>query len=395
MNVTRAMIPVFLVVVGACAPRSTVETPKPLMPQDGPKGWVRVSYDGGLFHRRAMASFRVDQPAHVMVAHLGGDGVIRVLFPEDGRYSTLVSRARSYRTATFIADYDAAPGYWLMRPAMFRSAGARHYSYDGRGHGYVFMIASHRSFKLDHISEFGLWDELEVSDYQYSTDPRQAIRKFADVVAGGGGYTLEYARSFSSHSYYGYADASMDCAILSSGLYHNWLGLADFGSYAWSYGFSPWSYASRGWGGCGYGRYASRRYASLYGPWNFGPPQSGWTRPVTTASKPTQILPEVKIPAHRIPRPGRREEASNGSTLAQARPTYSRPARPNWDDDDRRGRASPVDVRRSSPPESSRPASTPAREAPSTSARPAGSTTTASPPARPASDRRTEVKRDP
>lgn len=390
MSVTRAIVPVFLAVVGACAPRSNVEAPKPLVPQDGPKGWVRVNYEGGVFHRRANATFKVDAPAHVMVAHLGGDGVIRVLFPEDGRYSSLVSRNRAYRTAMFTGDYDAAPGYWSMRPAMFRSVGARYYSYDGRGHGFVFMIASHQRFDLDHLQEFGLWDELEIRDYQYSTDPRLAIRKFADLVAGGARYTLEYARSSSSYSSYSYADQSMDCALLSSGFFNPWWAWSGLGSYAMHYGMSPWSYRSSGLSRC-----AASRYGYAYGPWNFGPRQSDWTRPVTTASRPTQVLPPVDIPKHRIPRPGRREEASAGSTLALTRPTFARPARPNWDESDRRDRGSPVDVRRARAPESSRPVSTPAREAPSTSARPAGSTTTASPPARPTDERRPETKRDP
>lgn len=235
----RRYLPVLLIALGACAHRPAETTPQPLIPKNGPEASVRVEYEGGIFNRRLQALFSVQRPAYVMVAHLGGDGVIRVLFPRDARESGWVRDGKLFRTDLTTGDYDAAPGYWFMRPAFFRTVGARSDSYDGNGHGFVFIIASSTPLRFDRVSEFGLWNEVELRSYATTSDPRSLIRDYASLIAPNGKYTLDYASSFSSWASYSYANARMDCAMLG--------GIFDYspwylGSYALGYGAYPFRY---------------------------------------------------------------------------------------------------------------------------------------------------------
>ena len=315
MNVSRVIIGAVLVSAAGCAPRSNDTAPRPLIPRDGPSASVRVQYDGGLFHRQANAVFRVEQPAYVMVAHLGGDGVIRVLFPDDSRSSGYVPARRYFRTETFRGDYDANPSYWFMRPVMMRGTGARYHSYDGQGHGFVFMIASNRPLQFERVSESGYWNDLEVRAYERTLDPRQSIRQFADYVAGGVKYTLDYATSSSSHALHNFAQERVDCAMLS------------FGGFA----MAPWyllgtgSYLSSLYGMNGLQRCGrSNARATLASYTILVPERSG--RGALTSS--TQVLPPVDIPAHRIPRAGRRDQPEATPARTLDRPTFGSWGRP-------------------------------------------------------------------
>ena len=209
-------VPVALLALAACSPRQADIAPSPLVPRNGPDASVRVDYEGGVMRRRIEAIFTVERPAYVMVGHLGGDGIIRVLFPEDPRESGWIRGGRHYRTAPASGDYDAAPGLWFMRQTFRRSASARHDSYDGRGHGYVFVIASDTPLRFDRISDASLWDEFELHGYETSTDPRSLVRTYADLVSPGGRYTLGYATRTTSFASAGDAGQRAQCALLQS-----------------------------------------------------------------------------------------------------------------------------------------------------------------------------------
>lgn len=307
---TRRYLPVLLVALAACA-QQPATAPQPLVPKNGPEANVRVDYDGGIFNRRLEALFSVKRPAYVMVAHLGGDGTVRVLFPEDGRESGWVPGGKLYRTDFTRGDYDAAPGYWFMRPSFYRTVGARTDSYDGNGHGFVFIIASSYPLRFDRVSEFGLWNEVELTRYSSTSDPRVLIREYANLVAPNGKYTLDYASSHTSYSTYSYAQSRMDCEMMSS------------------YWFVPWYFTGLGYAGyfgrglpsCrgSYYAYAYRDYLTRrsFAGWNSGP-----TVPVTS---PTPATP-IANPRPIAPRPGRRDPLAPGPRGISTSTLASRPA---------------------------------------------------------------------
>lgn len=294
MRIQHAIVPAVMLLASACAstpPRTE------LAPKLGPRGSIRALYDGGLLRRRVSAQFSVEQSAYVLVGHLGGDGFIRVVYPSRA-YNTWGDKGQFYRTAAFAADYDAAPGYYFMTTTNMRSPGARTYSYDGRGHGFIFMITSRRPLRVDRISDFGVWDDMEVEDYHRMLDPRRAIREYADLLANGEAYSIQYAQSFTAYSYTTYADAMMDCAMFSS-----WAGPWSSG-YGWAYnlmsvgvGPSWWMSPMRSgqYSYCGNSAYS---YAFGY------PFARGWnpSRPVTSTT-PTYPPPTTEPIPQRSPRP--------------------------------------------------------------------------------------------
>lgn len=321
---TRRYLPALLVALAACAQRPAETSPRPLIPKNGPEASVRVEYEGGIFNRRLQALFSVKRPAYVMVAHLGGDGVIRVLFPEDARESGWVAGGKLFRTDVTTGDYDAAPGYWFMRPAFFRTMGARSDSYDGNGHGFVFMIASATPLRFDRVSEFGLWNETELRSYATTSDPRALVRNYAYMVAPDGKFTLDYASSYSSWATYSYANARMDCAMLSGMFgYSPWY----FSQYSFGY-FPSFGYMSyRGMGGsrCGDDYFYDRYRRIAMASWN-GTPNT----PVTTSPTPPETPTASPKPID--PRSGRRDplrpsrDGSTGgtTTLSHATPVSRR-----------------------------------------------------------------------
>jgi len=263
MSAQRLVALSFLVAVAACAPRTGTEPPRPIAPEDGPKGSLHVRYSGGILYRTVDVSFRVDQFAYVVVGHLGGDGVIRVLYPTSPLQAFRPVRTnQSIPVRSFMAGFDGAPSLFSQGRSPFRNLSAMMDSYDGRGHGFVFMIATRSVMYIDEFSDGREWDELDVRDYMYSSDPRLAIREFADRLTGGDPYTLKFANSFSTQSFASYASSAYECSLLSS------LGYGHLGNFwgTWGlaglsflgYGGSPYS----GMSGCG-SRYSyySPRYA--------------------------------------------------------------------------------------------------------------------------------------
>ena len=91
-----------LLALGGCATQQGSQAPIPLKPEDGPKGSIRVGYMGGLIHRTLTAYFRTDKNAYVLVGHLGGDGLIRVLYPSDPR------------DPGFVAAHTAVTGFYAL-----------------------------------------------------------------------------------------------------------------------------------------------------------------------------------------------------------------------------------------------------------------------------------------
>ena len=186
---------------------------------------ANVDSYGGLLNRSINAHFQIEQNAYALVAHLGGDGRIRILFPESPDESGYVRGKRMYRTTSMPAYYDAIPSLFSYRLATFRGVGARHDSYDGRGHGYVFMITSRTPLRYRYLYDYAGWAEWELENYDRSHDPRYAIRSFADMLAGGAKYTLKFASNLTSFGYSSYADRAWDCSFLSGlGLLGNGMG---------------------------------------------------------------------------------------------------------------------------------------------------------------------------
>src|SRR5437867_2092545 len=191
MSLRRAVSLSLLFCVSAgCASVSGSGWRSSVPPQRGPKAYIHASFTGGMFNRSVNAWFRVDRPAYVMVAHLSGEGVIRVLYPDDPTRQGMLEAGKSMRTPTFTALYDAVPSLYSFTASPMSTPGARIDSYDGFGHAYIFLIASDQPLRYDAMSEGKMWDEFEVPNYFRSFDPRASIRDFADMVSGGAPYTL-------------------------------------------------------------------------------------------------------------------------------------------------------------------------------------------------------------
>jgi hypothetical protein len=280
--------------VSACTPL-TRNPSRFIKHENGPKGSVHANYSGGLVMRTVNVAFRVEQDAYVMIGHLSGDGVIRVIYPEspqsdEGLFNPVTAK-RTMATQAFFASYDGAPSLHSFRMNPFRGINAMMDSYDGRGHGYIFMVATHSPMYYERITEDDVdWSEITVRDYDHLTDPRLAIRDFAETVAGGR-YTLEFASSHTSYSVTSYAAMAWDCSLLNqfgydrlAGFWGSW-GLAGFWPFA---GHS--SSFSRG-HGCGrsFGAYAFNNFYNGdrygYDPYGYDP------------YGPRQYVPVVYVPA--------------------------------------------------------------------------------------------------
>jgi hypothetical protein len=94
----------------------------------------------------------------------------------------------------YAALYDMTPHLYSFAAAPYRTMGAQMDSYDGLGHGYVFMIASRYPIDYYALVEARAFEQLEIEDYERTSDPRYAIRAFADDIATGA-YTLKFASS--------------------------------------------------------------------------------------------------------------------------------------------------------------------------------------------------------
>ena len=284
----------------SCARYSPSTTVKP---KEGPVASVHASWTGGVLNRRADALFRVEEASYVMVAHLGGDGRIEVLYPQDSRETGRIPAKKWFRTQPFSAYYDAVPELYSFTTTRYRSLSSRFDSYDGLGNGFIFMIASKHLLRFDRISSYGMWDDFELEDYYRSFDPRESILTFARMIAGDSEFTLKYASNFGASSYSSLADQRMDCAYLGS------FGMSMFGSAMfYNFGFlgltSPYRYLS----GCG------RSYD----------PYWDMTRYYRqTAYFPSPANPNTPEPTVGPRRPGRRAMGSAGPALGFNRPTFN------------------------------------------------------------------------
>jgi hypothetical protein len=234
MLVRRAIVVGLVgVALAGCAPQHANTS---VMPRRGPETSIYATYSGGYMHRALRAQFRVDRAAFVMVGHLGGDGRVQVLYPDNAIERGRIDGGRTYATPTFFANYDASPGLYSFLSPPMRSIGAQLDSYDGAGHGYIFIIASAQPMDFELLSESGLWEDFTLSRHSQSYDPRFAIRSLADALTQGSDYTLDFADSFGTFGHTTRADAMYDCAVLSS------LG---FASYVWVWSpMSSWMYTN-------------------------------------------------------------------------------------------------------------------------------------------------------
>lgn len=292
-----------LLMVAACAGR-TASVSGGATPRATPRAAVHATYSGGILNRQASAVFRVDESAYVMVAHLGGDGRIQVLFPEDARETGRVPGGKWFRTPTFSAYYDVAPQMYSFANTRYRGVGAQIDSYDGVGNGFVFMIASKWPLRFDRVSDFGLWDDFEAENYRNTMDPRESVRAFAEMVSGGREFTLQFARSTSTTALTSSIDQMFDCAYFTT------IGFSALGS-PWYYGLgylglsSPLNYLSR----CG-NRYASAQV--------FGSRFAYWPTAGDGTARPTSGIP-------RFDRPGFHPRGQTGPSLGFNRPTHRTP----------------------------------------------------------------------
>jgi hypothetical protein len=302
----RRLLGLSILFVGAsaCIPRVESAVAKPLKPEDGPKGTVHVTYSGGLLNRQGHVWFRTEQSAFITVAHLSGDGVITILYPDDPR-SRGATRGKKSQAVNFNAYYDGMPSMYSFTAPPHRGFGALSDSYDGRGHGFVFMIASHYQLRFDLVSDGIMFDDIEVEDYFNSYDPRVAIREFADRLAGGKPFTLKFASSYTTTALRSYADAAWDCAFL-------WNAGFGYASY-WSWGAPTLLYLGRnGRPSCGSSRYA---FYDEPRPWYFGSP--------VTANPKIPVTPSPITPTLTRPSEGRRRGEA-GRSIAIGRSPFDR-----------------------------------------------------------------------
>jgi hypothetical protein len=306
MRVTGLVL--LLVAGAACAPRATSVAPRPIKPEDGPKASIHASYSGGLTYRTVNASFHVEQNAYVVVAHLAGDGVIRIVHPQTPQESGRVWTGKRVSVRPIMSRFDGAPSLLSLGRAPFRTTSAMMDSYDGGGHGFVFLVATRYPMNFDAVSDGYEWDEFALTDYLTGSDPRVAIRTFADRMTGGGGYTLRFATSMSTLSFVSYAAMADDCALLSS------LGYGYASGFWGSWGFAPLRLMNRSpfyyYPGSRNACYPSYSYAGasyLYGRryydenrWNtlaLGPRRP----PVGGPTTPTPVTPTLTRPTYRAP----------------------------------------------------------------------------------------------
>jgi len=282
---SRVVVVSLGVLASACVGRPNTGT----SPMSVPRGSVYAQYTGGLTNRTLDARFQVDQDAYVMIGHLAGDGVIRILYPESPKASAKVRAKEWQRSRSTVAYYDAVPSLYAFTPVTYRLGGARMDSYDGLGHAFVFMITSKKELDFDAVSDKGFWNNFEVPDYTRLPDPRDAVREFAELVADGP-YALQFASSFRTVAMTDLAQQSFDCAVLGSLTSLSMASLYQTGFF--NYGIGR-SYCG---GGSSYALFFYPR------PWRYGQ-SGGWLLPATTVINNPVTRPSTRTRAR--PQPGR------------------------------------------------------------------------------------------
>lgn len=261
--------------LGACVPPTTGgPAPRPLKPQDGPRATIHVDHSGGAFLGHIRTRFRLDRSGYAMVGHLGGDGQIRVLYPQTPYSSGWVAEGKTISLKPVNAMYDLAPYLFSFARPPYRTSAAMYDSYDGRGHGYVFIITSRYPIYLGAVAADRAFETLHVQEYDRESDPRVAIRELADDLTTGP-YSLTYATN----------DGPLSRYSLASTCAYGW-ALSSYDPYfgPWSFGFSFFDYPGNsivnglafahyyGFGrSCGGSHYVDnalsfRRYSTIYNP---------------------------------------------------------------------------------------------------------------------------------
>ena len=232
-----------LLLVAACSRPETAPVPRPIVPTDGPAVSIYTSVTGGLLNRRVDAVFKVDESAYVLVGHLAADGSVDIIYPATPYEAKPLRGAQRVRTRMFDASPDVNLALFNPSNLRYRSMTARFDSYDGSGNGYVFVIASRMPLNYGAFSVGREWDQVSIENYAGS-DPRLGIREFADELAAGAGYSIAYARAWTSVNYNQYA-SSFDCALASAwgapGSFLGWTGLS---SFFWSFSSFDWNHGS-------------------------------------------------------------------------------------------------------------------------------------------------------
>ena len=292
--------------LSACAPPSTApRAPRPVTPQDGPNGTVSVEVFGGVFARQIQPRFRLDRAGYVLVGHLGGDGQIRVLYPETPAKSGWVSANKTIRLKAHAAVWDVSPNLYSFATAPYRSYSAQMDSYDGRGHGFVFLITSRYPIDYEALAGAGGYDDLAVEDYDDTRDPRYAVRSFADDLTTGP-YTLKFARNPHGSLYANATGCPSNWGLFSYGrsVYSPWMDV----------GYTYFSYP-------GASLLNSMAWASMYGLRScrgsrYYAAERGFRTYVATIPVPgtpsTPITPQLQRPTRRTLEHGQRTRILTG-----------------------------------------------------------------------------------
>jgi hypothetical protein len=316
--------------LSACAHPGAPAAPRPVTPENGPKGTLSVDVFGGEFARQIQPRFRLDRAGYVMVGHLGGDGQIRVLYPETPQKSGWVSGNKTIRLKPTAAVWDAAPNLFSFATAPIRSFSAQMDSYDGMGHGFVFLITSRYPIDYEALMGASGYEELAVEDYEATRDPRYAVRSFADDLTTGP-YTLKFARNSHGSLYANATRCSSNWGLFSyyGGLsYYPWMDLGySYFSYPGASLMNSVAWASM----YGLSRCRGGNYYAMHLP-RYGYGGRTVFIPVTgTPSGP--ITPQLQRPTRRTFEEGQRTRIltgrspidritdRSGETLAHRRPT--------------------------------------------------------------------------
>ena len=370
----------------ACLPPSTRSAPRAIAPSDGPRGSIYVESFGGAFTRQIQPRFRLDRSAYVLVGHLGGDGEIRVLYPETPQKSGWVSGNKTIRLKPQSAIYDVSPHLYSFASAPHRSFGAQMDSYDGLGHGYVFLITSRYPIDYEAIMGARGYEELGVDNYDSNRDPRYAVRSLADDLTTGP-YSLKFARNQHRSLFAEMTGCSSSWGLFGYGGafgYSPWdMGYAFF-SYPGFSLFNGFAFAHRGIHSCRGGFYASNRSFRTY---------VGTTVTVPIPGTPsTPVTPVLQRPTRRTFENPERTRVIAGRSAIERRtnPTRTtsesfggRAIRPTMGANDRwreyeRTRPTSNEIHR--PPErSSRPMDTPRMRTPPTTTTTTTTVTTSAP----------------
>ena len=241
-----------------------------------------------------------------MVGHLGGDGRVRVLYPETLHSSGWVAGGETIWLKPTPAAYDMAPHLYSFARTPYRNMAAMSDSYDGRGHGYVFILTSRYPLNLSAFAGNRAFETLEVQNYEDESDPRIAVRELADEVSSGP-YTLKYAVGDRRLSHYSLAT----CCPSS------W-GLSSFDPY-----FDPWGWGYSLFGDPGFALVNALAFAhySGYGSWcrgtyyaAFPTYRSAIYRPRLPPATPQEpVTPQLQRPTRRtLDNPERRGPLMSG-----------------------------------------------------------------------------------